>query len=151
MEGAQNHQVQYQKPTFSGLKGQQKRSGVAGPRPALLFEMENRRFSYASGQMRPCQLRPQEATLGGRKSTALGGLSFSGFLTKTEPSPASGFQVFQGSSRFFSVFMFFYGFYVFQDISEFVTLNSDGGPPPRPFHSLVLVKGGLCFSILKAK
>ena len=45
MEGAQNHQVQYQKPTFSGLKGQQKRSGVAGPRPALLFEMENRRFS----------------------------------------------------------------------------------------------------------
>ena len=30
-------------------------------------------------------------------------------------------------------------------------LSSDEGPPPRPFHSLVLVKGGWYFSILKAK
>ena len=54
-------------------------------------------------------------------------------------------KVFQGFSEFFSVF------YVFQGVSGFVTLNSDEGPPPRPFHSLVLVKGGSYFSILKAK
>ena len=36
MEGAQNRQLQYQKPTFSGLKGQQKRSGVAGPAFSML-------------------------------------------------------------------------------------------------------------------
>ena len=39
----------------------------------------------------------------------------------------------------------------FQGVSGFLTLNSDEGPPPRPFHSLVLVKGGSYFSILKAK
>ena len=32
-----------------------------------------------------------------------------------------------------------------------LSLNADEGPPPRPFHSLVLVKGGWNFSILKAK
>ena len=32
-----------------------------------------------------------------------------------------------------------------------LSFNADEGPPPRPFHSLVLVKGGLYFSILKAK
>ena len=49
MEGAQNRQLQYEKPTFSGLKGQQKRSGVAGASAGpLLFKMEgaqNRRFA----------------------------------------------------------------------------------------------------------
>ena len=55
------------------------------------------------------------------------------------------FKVFQN----FSVCLLL--FRVFQGVSGFVTLDSDEGPPPRPFHSLVLVKGGLCFSILKAK
>ena len=73
-------------------------------------------------------------------------------LTKTEPSPVSGFQVFQGFSRFFSAFSIFLWFFnVFQGVSGFVTLNYDEGPPPRPFHSLVLVKQGSYFSILKAK
>ena len=56
------------------------------------------------------------------------------------------FKVFQNFSVFFLRF-----FNVFQDVSGLVTLNSDEGPPPRPFHSLVLVKGGSYFSILKAK
>ena len=38
-------------------------------------------------------------------------------------------------------------FRVLQDFS----FSSDEGLPPRPFHSLVLVKGGSYFSILKAK
>ena len=44
----------------------------------------------------------------------------------------------------------FFNFNVFQDVSGLLTLNSNEGQPPRPFHSLVLVKGGSCFSILKA-
>ena len=61
MEGAQNRQLQYKKPTFSGLKGQQKRSGVAGasagpcflkwsPKPSIC-NTKNPTFSYASGQI----------------------------------------------------------------------------------------------------
>ena len=42
-------------------------------------------------------------------------------------------------------------FKVFQCFSVFLSFNADEGPPPRPFHSLVLVKGGWYFSILKAK
>ena len=68
-----------------------------------------------------------------------------------EPSPASEFQVFHGFSRFFRVFQCFLRFFnVFQGLSGFETLNSDEGPPPRPFHSLILVKGGSYFSIFKA-
>ena len=69
------------------------------------------------------------------KSTVPGGLSFSGFLTKTEPSPqdCKFFKVFQNFSVFFKVFQCFSGF---------LSLSSDEGPPPRPFHSLILVKGG---------
>ena len=55
------------------------------------------------------------------------------------------FQVFQGFSRFFNVFKgfpCFFGF--FQGFSE-------EGLPPRPFHSLISVKGGSYFWILKAK
>ena len=59
------------------------------------------------------------------------------------------FKVFQGFSEFFSVFYRFSMF--FRVFSGFLTLNSDEGPPPRPFHSLILVKGGSYFSILKAK
>ena len=47
--------------------------------------------------------------------------------------------------------MFFKFFNVFQDVSGLLTLNSDEAQPPRPFNSLVLVKGGSYFSILKAK
>ena len=39
----------------------------------------------------------------------------------------------------------------FRMFQGFLTLNSDDGPPRRPFHSLVLVKGGSYFPILKAK
>ena len=48
--------------------------------------------------------------------------------------------------------MFFLRFFnVFQGVLGFLSLISDEIPPPRPFHSLVLVKGGWHFSILKAK
>ena len=46
---------------------------------------------------------------------------------------------------FFKVFQCFSGFF------RVLTLNPDEGPPPRPFHSVILVKGGSYFSILKAK
>ena len=66
----------------------------------------------------------------------------------------TGFRI-SSFSRFFKVFqnfsVFLRFFNVFQDVSGLVTFNSDEGPPPRPFHSLVLVKGGAYFSILKAK
>ena len=39
----------------------------------------------------------------------------------------------------------------FRVFQGFLTLNSDDGPFRRPFHSLVLVKGGSYFPILKAK
>ena len=59
MEGAQNRQLQYKKPTFSGLKGQQKRSGVAGASAGPCFlrwrvsicNTKKPTFSYASGQI----------------------------------------------------------------------------------------------------
>ena len=38
MEGAQNRQLQYQKSIFSGLKGQQKRSGVVGASAGPCFD-----------------------------------------------------------------------------------------------------------------
>ena len=57
----------------------------------------------------------------------------------------SFFKGFQSFSVFFKVFQ------CFQGVSGFLTFNCDEGPPPRPFHSLVLVKGGSYFSILKAK
>ena len=86
------------------------------------------------------------------KSTVLGGLSFSGFLTKTELHRLQDFKFFHVLSRFFKVFPCFLRFSnVFQGVSGFLTLNSDDGPPRRPFHSLVLVKGGSYFPILKAK
>ena len=45
MEGAQ---LQYQKPTFSGLKGQQKRSGVAGASAGPCFSMLKRNIAGES-------------------------------------------------------------------------------------------------------
>ena len=60
--------------------------------------------------------------------------SFSRFV-KVSQSFSMFFKVFQCFSRFFRV----------------LTLNSDEGPPPRPFHSVILVKGGSYFSIFKGK
>ena len=63
-----------------------------------------------------------------------------------------GFRAQSFFSRFFRVCQCFSRFLnVFQGVSGFLTFSSDEGPPPRPFHSLVLVKGGSYFSILKAK
>ena len=39
----------------------------------------------------------------------------------------------------------------FRVFQGFLTLNSDDGPPRRPFHSLVLVKGGVVFSNFKGR
>ena len=58
---AQNRQLQYKKPTFSGLKGQQKRSGVAGASAGPCFlkwrvpktvdlQYKKTHIFYASGQ-----------------------------------------------------------------------------------------------------
>ena len=72
------------------------------------------------------------------------GSRFLDFFTKTEPSPqdCKFFKVFQSFSMFFKVFQCFSGF---------LSLSSDEGPPPRPFHSLILVKGGLAFFNFKGK
>ena len=114
MEGAQNRQLQYQKPTFSGLKGQQKRLGVAG----ASFSMLKQNIAGESQAGRGSQKNSGGCYKGRRKVSAGWGVSGRfGFWTgrdqwghkKLEMQQFCGhFQGgFQGFSEFFSVFIAF--------------------------------------------
>ena len=159
MEGAQNRQLQHQKPTFSGLKGQQKRSGVAGASAGPCFSMLKQNIAGESQAGRGPQKNAGGFTRVAGRSQRVGGsqdgLASGRVATKNQKCSNFGdiFRVQQGGfSRFFRIFQcFLLLFNVFQGVSGFVTLDSDEGPPPRPFHSLVLVKGGFVFFNFKGK
>ena len=75
MEGAQNRQLQYQKPTFSGLKWQQKRSGVAGASAGPCFSMLKQNIAGESQAGRGSQKNSGGCYKGRRKVPAGWGVS----------------------------------------------------------------------------
>ena len=95
MEGAQNRQLQYQKPTFSGLKGQQKRSGVAGASAGPCFSMLKQNIAGESQAGRGSQKNSGGCYKGGQEG--LGRVAISGATKK--PRNAAILGTVSGCSR----------------------------------------------------
>ena len=126
MEGAQNRQLQYKKPTFSGLKGQQKRSGVAGASAGPCFSMLKQNIAGESQAGRGSQKNSGGCYKGRRKVPAGWGVSGRfGFWTgrdqwghkkpeNKKPEMQQFWGHFQGGfSRFFRIFSVFIAFQCF--------------------------------------